>query len=95
MAAPRAIKGFHIHKKKIDHFTCIKGNIKLVVFDKKEYQEYLMGEKNFITVKVPPRIPHAIYNPGQEDAYVINYCWPAYDPDDSDQEEWEGDYEFK
>jgi len=94
VATPGAVKGFHLHKKKIDHFTCIKGKIRLVIFNGKEYQEFLMGDDNFITVKVPPTIPHAIHNIGSEDAYVVNYCHPAYDPDNLDQEEWEGDFDF-
>lgn len=94
-ATPGAVKGFHIHQKKIDHFTCIRGNIKLVVFDGREYRAYPMGERNFITVKVPPRVPHAIYNCGRKEAYIINYCWPAFDPKDPDEVLWEGDYDFK
>ena len=95
VASPGAVKGFHLHQKKLDHFTCIKGKIKLVIFDGDKFQEFLMGEGNFITVKVPPKIPHAIHNIGSDDAYVINYCYPAFKADEPDQEEWQGDYDFK
>lgn len=89
VASPGALKGFHVHKHKIDHFTCVKGNIILIVWNGKKFLEYDMGEKNFVTVKVPPKMPHAIYNYGKEDAYVINYCYPPYDSKDPDQVEWE------
>ncbi len=94
VAKPKTVKGFHLHKKKTNHFTCIKGNVKLVVWDGTKYHEYLMGEDNFITVKVKPGEPAAFYNPGDEDAYIINCCFPAYYPGDNEQEEWEGEYKF-
>jgi CDP-6-deoxy-D-xylo-4-hexulose-3-dehydrase len=55
-------KGFHIHKKKIDHFTCVKGNIFVVTYDRGKYYEYPSGVDHFCTVKVPPGIPHGLYN---------------------------------
>lgn len=89
---PGVFKGFHIHQKKIDHFTCVRGNVFVVTYEDGEYREYPSGEKGFCTVKVPPKVPHGLYNFGDEEAYVINYCYPPYDPSDPDQTEWEGDY---
>jgi dTDP-4-dehydrorhamnose 3,5-epimerase-like enzyme len=85
-------KGFHIHKKKIDHFTCVKGNIFVVTYDRGKYYEYPSGVDHFCTVKVPPGIPHGLYNYRDEEAYVINYCYPPYDPRNPDQAEWQGNY---
>jgi len=89
---PGVFKGFHIHQKKIDHFTCVKGTIFVVTYENGEYHEYLSGEDNLCTVKIPPQVPHGLYNFGDTEAYVVNYCYPAYDPNDPDQTEWEGDY---
>lgn len=89
---PRVFKGFHIHQKKIDHFTCVRGDVLVVTYEDGEYREYPSGEKGFCTVKIPPRVPHGLYNLGTEEAYVINYCYPPYDPEDPDQTEWAGDY---
>lgn len=95
VALPGCVKGFHIHQRKIDHFTCIKGKIKMIVFEEGQYKEYIMGEGNFITLKIPPKVPHAIFNHGKEEAYILNYCYPAYDPNDPDEEVWKGNYDFK
>ena len=89
---PGVFKGFHVHKKKIDHFTCVKGNVFVVTYDKGNYQEHPSGVDNFCTVKIPSGIPHGLYNYGDEEAYVINYCFPPYDPRDPDQTEWQGNY---
>ena len=91
---PKMVKGFHLHKKKTNQYTCVKGNVKLVVWDGKKYNEYEMGEKNFLTVKVKPGEPAAFYNPNDEDAYIINCCFPAWFPGDNEQEEWVSDYKF-
>lgn len=89
---PGVFKGFHIHRKKIDHFTCIKGNVFVVTYEDGKYKEYPSGLDNLYTVKVPPGIPHGLYNYGDEEAYVINYAYPPYDSHDPDQTEWEGSY---
>lgn len=85
-------KGFHIHQKKVDHFTCLKGNIFVVTYENGQYKEYVSGEDSFNTIKIPPTVPHGLYNFGDEEAYVVNYCWPPYDPVNPDQTEWEGNY---
>jgi dTDP-4-dehydrorhamnose 3,5-epimerase-like enzyme len=89
---PGAQKGFHLHRLKTNHITCIKGLLTVGVFDGKRVQEFKIGEDNFETVKIPPNVPLALYNRGQEDAYVINYCFPAYDPKVKEQEEVDIDW---
>lgn len=89
---PGEQKGFHLHKLKTNHVTCIKGLLTLAVFDGKRVQEFKIGQDNFVTVMVPPMMPLALYNRGKADAYVINYCYPAYDPEVDEQEEVDIDW---
>lgn len=84
---PKALKGFHKHHLKTNHLTCISGKATLVAWENGKFKEYCFGEDNFQTVKVPPKIPIAIYNRGHRDAYVINACFPAFDPKVSEQED--------
>jgi len=84
---PGTQKGFHLHKLKTNHITCIRGLLTVGVFDGKKVQEFKIGEDNFETVRVEPNMPLALYNRGNEDAYVINYCFPAYDSNIAEQEE--------
>lgn len=89
---PGKQKGFHLHKLKTNHITCIKGLLTVGVWDGKKVREYKIGEDNFETIQVLPNIALALYNRGDVDAYVINYCFPAYDQNVKEQEEVEIDW---
>lgn len=84
---PKKQKGFHLHKLKTNHITCIKGSVTVAVFNGKKTETFKIGENNFQSLKIPPGLPLAIYNSGNENAYVINYCYPSYDPKIKEQEE--------
>ena len=62
-AYPQVIKAWHLHKKQTDFFTCIKGMIKLVLYDsrensptKGEVNQFFVGEHNPILIKIPKEI---------------------------------------
>jgi dTDP-4-dehydrorhamnose 3,5-epimerase len=90
------VKGPHLHKKRWGLFTCIKGNVKIVVRTNLGYGEYCSGENHgFATVQIPAGIPAALVNIGKEDAYILNMPSPSWKADDPD--EWEvafADYDF-
>jgi dTDP-4-dehydrorhamnose 3,5-epimerase len=96
VAAPRDIKGPHLHYKRWGLFTCIKGNIKIVVKVDGQFQEYFSGENHdFQTIQVPAGIPAALVNIGDENAYILNMPAPAWQSGDRD--EWDvsfDDYDF-
>ena len=91
------VKGPHLHKKRWQLYTCIKGNVKIVVRIDDKYEEYFSGENYaYKTVQVPAGIPSALVNIGDEDAFVLNMPSPAWHEDDVD--DWEvkfDDYDFK
>jgi dTDP-4-dehydrorhamnose 3,5-epimerase len=64
-AYPGVVKGWHYHKKQTDHFSVVKGMIKLVLYDsrddsptKGEVNEFFLGEHNPLLVKIPPLVFH-------------------------------------
>jgi len=88
VAAPNEIKGPHLHKKRWGLFTCIKGNIKVVVKIEGQYHEYFSGENyEFQTIQVPAGIAAALVNIGNEEAYILNMPSPPWHKDDMD--EWD------
>jgi dTDP-4-dehydrorhamnose 3,5-epimerase-like enzyme len=97
VVAPRTHKGPHLHMKRWGLFTCIKGNVKIVVRTDKGYEEYYSGEDYmFATVQVPAGIPAALYNYGDQEAFVLNMPSPAWHIDDQDDHPVSfDDYEFK
>src|SRR3990170_3287790 len=57
---PGVIKAWHYHKKQRDHFVCISGMAKLVLYDSREnsqtkgiINELFIGEMNQVLVKIP------------------------------------------
>lgn len=94
--APKSIKGPHLHYIRTGFFTCIKGNIRLVVRTKEGYQEYFSGENHeYQSVEVPVGIPAAIQNLDNEESLVLNMPHPAWTPDMDDEHSADySDYDF-
>ena len=84
-AYPQVVKAWHMHKKQTDNITCVKGMIKLVLYDgreesktKNEVNELIIGEKNPLLVKIPPGIWHGFKTIGEEYALVLNVPTEPY-----------------
>ncbi|HDL09885.1 MAG TPA: dTDP-4-dehydrorhamnose 3,5-epimerase [Candidatus Omnitrophica bacterium] len=76
---PGIIKAWHLHKKQTDNLCCIKGNVKLVLYDNRknsrsfsQIMEFAMGEARPMIVQVPPGVYHGIKCIGNEEAIVLN-----------------------
>jgi dTDP-4-dehydrorhamnose 3,5-epimerase len=85
-AYPNVVKAWHMHKRQTDHLACITGMVKLVLYDdrkgsktKGEINEFVMGEQNFMLVKVPPEVWHGFKVIGQKTALVLNTPTELYD----------------
>ncbi len=91
-AYPQVVKAWHMHKKQTDHIACIKGMIKLVLYDDraksktgKELNEFKIGEKNLTLVKIPPEIWHGFKAIGEEYALVLNVPTELYNYREPDE----------
>jgi dTDP-4-dehydrorhamnose 3,5-epimerase len=58
-----AIKAWHLHKEATLNYVCIKGEVKLVLYDDRAnsgskgiYQEIILTPKNYFLVTIPPNI---------------------------------------
>ncbi len=86
---PQAIKGWHLHKVMTLNYAVVKGNIKLVLFDKRknsptkgEIQEIFMGDKNYCLVKIPPGIANGFKGIGIEEAIIANCATEPHTADE-------------
>ena len=59
----KSIKAWHLHKESTLNYVCIKGEVKLVLFDdrdnsssKNSFQELVLSPKNYFLVTIPPNI---------------------------------------
>jgi len=89
---PGVVKAWHYHKKQDDFITCVKGMLKLVVYDgrdgsptKGEVNEFFMGKYNPIVVKVPAMTYHGWKCVSEKEAIVINVPTEVYDRNDPDE----------
>ncbi len=92
VCAPNVVKGWHFHKKQVDHFIVVKGNGKVVLYDNREgsstkgnVEEYFLGEKNPILLKIPTYVVHGITPVGDEPCYLINVPTEKYHYKDPDE----------
>ncbi len=83
---PGVVKGWHYHKKQIDHFCCAFGMIKVALYDSRkdsptfgEVNEFFIGIHNPLLIKVPPFVFHGFKSIGTEEALVINIPTEPYD----------------
>jgi dTDP-4-dehydrorhamnose 3,5-epimerase len=84
-AHPGVVKGWHYHKKQVDHFAVVKGMIKLVLCDRREnsstrgeINEFFLGEHNPLLVQIPALVLHGFKCVGGEEAIVINCPTEVY-----------------
>jgi len=89
---PGVVKGWHYHKKQTDHFVCVYGMAKVVLYDGREgsktegtINEFFMGEKNPILLKIPPLVMHGFKAIGGKAAFIINCPTELYNYDQPDE----------
>ena len=89
---PSVVKAWHYHKKQDDHIVCVKGMLKLVLYDGRkksptynEVNEFFIGDYNPMLIKVPKMIYHGWKCISEEEAIVINVPTEPYDRNDPDE----------
>ena len=89
---PSVVKAWHYHKKQTDNMTCIKGMLKLVLYDSREtspthkqLEEIFFGDRKPLLVKIPPLVHHGFKSIGGKTAYAINIPTELYDYKDPDE----------
>ena len=89
---PGVIKGWHYHKVQADHFTCIIGMVKVALYDDRdesptrgEVNEFFMGEKNNILLKIPRGVLHGFKAIGNETAVIVNVPTEPYNRENPDE----------
>lgn len=83
---PGASKGPHLHHIRTGFFTCIKGNVQVVLKVGEEYQEYFSGENHeYRSIEIPVGVAALVMNLGDEEAYLLNMPSPAWTPDMHDE----------
>lgn len=90
---PGVIKAFHWHKKQIDVWFPVKGNMQIVLHDmrddsptKGETQVIYGGENNPVQILIPIGVAHGYRVLGNKPATLFYHTSEAYDPENPDEE---------
>lgn len=84
-AYPGVAKAWHFHKKQDDHFACIRGRMRLALYDARlksktrgEINEFELGLDNPLLVKIPRNVYHGFKCVSPDEAIVINVPTLSY-----------------
>ena len=89
---PGVVKGWHYHKLQADNIVCVRGMLKLVLYDgrensatKGEVSEYFLGDHNPLLVQVPKGVYHGWKCISENEAFVINCPTEPYNYSQPDE----------
>jgi dTDP-4-dehydrorhamnose 3,5-epimerase len=82
---PGVVKAWHYHKLQDDYFTCLRGMIKLCIYDHrpdsptyKMLNEFYIGEHNLQIIVVPRLTYHGWKCVSTEEAMILNLVTECY-----------------
>lgn len=89
---PGVVKGWHYHKVQTDHFICVHGMAKVVLYDSRpdsathgEVNEFFIGDQNPMLVKIPPGVMHGFKGISPEMALIVNVPTELYRYNEPDE----------
>ncbi len=89
---PGVVKGWHYHKLQTDHFICVQGMAKVVLYDGRkdspthgEVNEFFMGTLNPIMLKIPKGVMHGFKGISEEMALIVNVPTELYNYQQPDE----------
>ncbi len=75
----QSIKGWHLHKESVLNYVCIKGKVKLVLFDNRKesstkgvYQELILSPEDYFLVTIPPNIWNGFKGLDEAESIIAN-----------------------
>lgn len=91
-AYPGAVKAWHYHKIQTDSFICLKGMMKVVLYDDRqdsktrgEVNEFFIGEHNPMVVQIPPNVYHGFKCISTDEAIIVNVPTELYNYREPDE----------
>jgi dTDP-4-dehydrorhamnose 3,5-epimerase len=76
---PGFVKAWHLHKENTLNYVCIKGKVKLVLFDDRkdssttgQHQELILSPEDYFLVTIPPFIWNGFKGLSDSDSIIAN-----------------------
>ncbi|MDO8460995.1 MAG: WxcM-like domain-containing protein [bacterium] len=83
---PGMFKGYHLHRVRAARYVCIKGKMKITLYQNGKKEEYILDAQNPQRLFIPNNVATGLLNIGEEEAWLINYPDPPYDPNLKDEQ---------
>lgn len=83
---PGMFKGYHLHRVRAARYVCIRGKMKITLYRGKEREEYILDAQRPERLFIPEGVATGLQNIGNEEAWLINYPDPPYDPNLKDEQ---------
>jgi dTDP-4-dehydrorhamnose 3,5-epimerase len=90
---PGVVKAWHFHKHQTDQMTCVKGMVKVALYDaradsptKGEVNEFFVGEYNPMLIVIPAGVYHGWKCISEHESVVVNCPTKLYDYKNPDEE---------
>ena len=84
--APGAFKGYHLHRVRAARYVCVRGRMKIILYAGGQRQEHVLDAANPGRLFIPANTATGLQNIGDEEAWLINYPDPPYDPNLADEQ---------
>lgn len=89
-ALPGAFKGYHLHRVRAARYVALKGKMKIITYQRQGQDwvrsEHILEAGTPERMYIPKDVATGLENIGQEEAWLINYPDPAYDPSLKDEQ---------
>jgi dTDP-4-dehydrorhamnose 3,5-epimerase len=93
---PGVVKGWHRHVHRTDLLTCVRGIVRLGLYDPREaspthleVNEMFLGPERPLRVKIPPKVWFGLKGVGPEEAYVVVLTDEPHNRHVPDEERWD------
>lgn len=83
-ALPGAFKGYHLHRIRAARYICIKGTMTILIYVNGKFERHALNAGR--RLYIPKNTPTGLLNEGTEEAWLINYPDPPYDPSLKDEQ---------
>lgn len=87
------VKAWHRHEKQVKHFCCVRGKIKLVLFDGRAgsptrgaIEEFFLGTAEPRVVRVPAQVWYGFQGNDASESLVVTFSTQPHDHDRPDEE---------
>lgn len=88
-AKPGAFKGYHLHRIRAARYVALKGKMKITLYKPGEpgsKEEHILDSNEPSRLFIPKDIATGLENIGEEEAWLVNYPDPPYDPSLTDEQ---------